>query len=105
MKEPHTGPGWLLYLWLKYQRHVENAMQPSAPNREGELEYISNRLFTKSILYGLPIAVFATIASVLLNLNTGKIFLPCFGVAMLLSVGLVCLNVRIPLNYRKIAVS
>jgi hypothetical protein len=106
MKNKVAGQRRGLSIWLSYQNYVENAMQPSAGGREFELEYISNRLFTKAILYGLPIAILVVIPNVYFNLKVGgNTFMAFFGTLLLCLVGVFSLSTAISLLYRKLIAS
>lgn len=80
-------------------------MQPPQYGRTADPEYISNRLFTQAILYGLPIAVLALIPAVFQAVNRGNPFLVAFGPGMVLAVAVVCLNAKLSLAMRKLTVA
>jgi len=80
-------------------------MQPPADPDKSEAEYISNRLFTNAIVYGMPIAILVIISSVFVNLKAGNFFLPAFGTAVLMVVCISSLNANISMANRKLVAS
>lgn len=80
-------------------------MQPPVHPDTPDAEYISNRLFTNAIVYGLPIALFVLISNAFINLRVGNTFLTTFGAIILSVVCISSLNASISMPNRKLIAS
>ncbi|PTQ94002.1 PAS domain S-box-containing protein [Mucilaginibacter yixingensis] len=104
MKQPLSKPTQFKP-WIAYRNYVEAALQPPSAGQTRDAEYLSNRLFTQAIVYGLPAGFLALIPAVYVSLKKGNLYLSIFGTVMMLVVALVSLVPRLPMSLRKLTVS
>lgn len=91
--------------WIAYRNYVETALQAPSAGQARTPDYLSNRLFTQAILYGLPAGFLALIPAVYVSLQKGHWYLGAFGAGIMLVVALVSLLPRVPMSARKLTVS
>lgn len=101
----HIKPNPFYKLWNSYCKYIETVLQPPAFNQQNNPDYLSNRLFTHAIIYGLPVAFIALIPTVYAAIRNNNVFMVLFGIGIVTAVACVSLIKGIAMFYRKLAVS
>jgi PAS domain S-box-containing protein len=91
----------LMRLWLGYRRYVEAVTQDKGKTPLREIGYWRSRLFTKFVLYSLPVSLAALIPAISIGITEGQPYLIFFDVAVALVIACIALNPRIGLKVRK----
>lgn len=105
--EPYytAKPVGVFKLWRIYRSYMERVMQPPLPLQQAEPDYLSNRLFTQAMVYGLPTGCLALIPTVYAAITGGRSYLAFFGAITMLFVTLIAVVPHLPMAFRKAAVS
>ncbi|TSJ42733.1 PAS domain S-box protein [Mucilaginibacter corticis] len=90
--------------WNNYADYVKGVMHVPAKNQQSH-DQLSNRLFTHTIIYALPVAFLALIPTTIIALNQKNPFLALFGIGIVLAVTCTAFNPYWSMSLRKFTVS
>ncbi|WP_345949243.1 PAS domain S-box protein [Mucilaginibacter sp. PAMB04274] len=92
-------------LWLGYKRFVEESIQGDTTFQDKDIPYWKNKLFSNSILYSLPISLFAVIPSMIIAYSMGHLLIPAMDFLALASITIITLSRKISLQFKKVFVA
>lgn len=88
-------------LWLRYKFFVADVTTESRDLQEENIKYWREMLFTKFITYLLPTCLIALVPGVFMAFKGGFLFIACSDIFAAVSIGVVALNGRLGLLFRK----
>ena len=88
-------------IWNKYKLFVERVTTASSSFKEEDISYWQQSIFTRIILYALPVGAVIAIPSAIIVYFQGQNVVTVVDLLTVISIALVSLNKRIPLQFRK----
>jgi PAS domain S-box-containing protein len=91
----------LYHVWLGYKLFVKNSTTQKAFFEFKDAFYWQQSLFTKVVLYALPLGILVVIPSIIITYLQGHLLVPSFDAFTICSIAFVALNRRFSLHFKQ----
>lgn len=89
-------------LWYKYQSYVGRVTAGTFQAGDEDITYWQQSLFTKLIIYALPLGIIVAVPSAIIAYLQGHRFVAVFDMVTIVSIGIISLNRHISIYFRRV---